>query len=856
MDFSRPQQIETLGDSVSSNIGSEVLAQLRAVAQENNTTMFVLLQALFSILVSKYSRSKDIVLGAPIANRDERGLSNAVGLFLNNVVLRNYIDDTQKFDEFIAQISSNMTQVMSHQHVPFEQVVDVVNPPRHIGIHPLFQIMINHQKRGEGENFYSDDGVKLSIVGQDASAAKYDLTAYFVETPDAMKVTFNFQTSLFAKSRIEHLLGDFLFLLTEINSIKHRLIGDIKLVGKYSPVIAEGEVASIDDKPILSIIREHCLNNYSENTILSDDNISLTGSALWNSVLSSSEDLLTEFNILPGDVIAITDVKDINYIIHLLAINLIGAIAVPLGLDIPEQRMEVIISTAKIKLVIGPWRHNESSILQVDKLNKNRVLLKEIKPFNFGKNHPMYLIFTSGSTGLPKGVMGTEYGLINRCRWMQDTFKLADNETSIHLTEMGYIRAMWELYLPLLQGQAVRLVAGNYFKDLVGFSLQLVDLGIQRIVTAPSILKAILQHDDIKVAARFNQLQYWFVSGETFPFNLIRKIKLLLPNVSIINLYGSTEVTSDVSYSVIDDVSEYLTVGLPINNTQLMVVNEKEQPQQPLVVGEVVVAGAGVALGYINDPERMAKAFGQMLCSSDDIIYKTGDLGYFSVAGNLILLGREDDQISIRGYRVELGEIEAAVSQLDFVREFTLLAIPHTEDGYRIVVFLCSSAQWINNIQSAEYYQALSDARETLGKQLPHYMLPNQFVVVDKIPMRSNGKIDRDALLDYLHKENTNNELTFPSSNTERRLSYIWQDILKIKTIALDDMFFDVGGNSLLATQVINRIEEEFGISVPLKQVFTHPTLRWLSQSIENALFITSLETERDVDEEYEEFEL
>jgi amino acid adenylation domain-containing protein len=856
LDFSRPQQVDTAGDSVSGHIDKEVLENLRNMAQKNNTTMFVLVQALFSIVISKFSRASDIVLGTPIANREEKGLASAVGLFLNNVVLRNNVEDKQTLAELVEQVAKKMVHVMLHQHVPFEQVVDAVNPPRHLGIHPLFQIMINHQKRGEGENFFSDDGVKLTIIGQDANAAKYDLTAYLVETPDTMKVTFNFQTSIFSKERIEHMFDDFLSILSKVNIFQHSFIGDIKRTSNFKPFIATGSQVQISNQPILSIIRDHCLNRFSDRTILSDGRNSLTGAALWQSVLSAAAELVTSFNVQPGDAIAIAGEKNTTYITHLLAVNLIGAIAVPLGLDIPEKRLATIINSAGIKFIIGPLEHSSDALIHINELNQLSSPSSEIQPFQFGREHPMYFIFTSGSTGVPKGVMGTEYGLLNRCQWMQERFKLEGSDTSMHLTEMGYIRAMWEFYLPLLQGKALHLIQGNYFKDLSGFSLQLEQRNIHQIVTAPSILKAVLLHEDQSIASRFNCLRYWFVSGEMFPYHLMKKILALLPNIEIVNLYGSTEVTSDVSFCSIDSSSSFSSAGYPIDNTSVMVIDKNDQILPPLVVGEVVVSGAGVALGYINNAAKMAETFCQLSALNNDIVYKTGDLGYLSTDGQLILLGREDEQISIRGYRVELGEIESAISQLDFVNEFALLPIPHTQDGYRIVAFVCSDVSWIHDIQSTEYYQGLADARELLAKQLPHYMLPNQFVVIDKVPLKSNGKVDRDALFTYLHQASVTNDHALPVSKTEIKLGHIWQDVLNMDQIALDDMFFDVGGNSLLATQVINRIETEFGISMPLKQIFTHPTLRWLSQSIENALFITSLDDEHNVTEEYEEFEL
>ena len=855
LDFVRPQDIDTSGDSIATFLEKQVIDDLRHVAQKCGTTMFVVFQAVLSSMLSQYTRQQDIMMGAPVANRDEDGLGQAIGLFLNNVVLRNHVDDKMLVADFIAQVTHNTTQVFKHQHVPFEQVVEAVNPSRQLGLHPLFQIMINHQKRGEGDNFHSDDGVKLTVVGQDADAAKYDLTVYLVETPDQLKITFNYQTSLFKRDRIEHMLESFVTMLVQVKANIGSSVRELKQLSIAQPSILKGVSRVLPDKDLLTIIRDNCCEKFADKIMLSDSKSELTGSELWRRVISASHDLVHYHGVRQRDVIAIAGEKDVDYVVNLLAVNLCGGIVAPLGIEVPEERLRAILTSSNIKLIISSAQIKQTVIDQVYCLNYSHTPdecnLRET-------DSPLYLIFTSGSTGIPKGVLGTEQGMLNRCHWMQQEFNVSDSAPAVHITEMGYIRAMWELYLPLIKGQMIQLLPGNYFNDLNLFSSLLQQQKVEQIVTAPSILKAVIAGDDKHLIAQFSALKYWFVSGEAFPSGLSDRLLQHLPDVSFVNLYGSTEVTSDITFCRIGDTQVIVNAGTPVDNTQIAIVDQSNQALANYMVGEIAVGGAGIAQGYMNDADKISASFINMPVLPETKVYKTGDLGYINDSQQLVLLGREDEQLSVRGYRVELGEIEGAILQLDFVKESALLPVKHEQDGYRIIAFITSDEAWATDIQSKYYYQSLADARSFLAKRLPHYMLPSQFIVIDTIPLKSNGKLDRKALNRILSNTNAVNESVLPESDIERRLSIIWQQVLSRSTITLDDIFFDINGNSLLATQVINRIDLEFGISMPLKQIFTHPTLRWLSQAIEDALFIIDLDANENAEEttEYEEFEL
>lgn len=856
LDYRRPSQVDTRGHSVSIELPFDLQQSLVTLAKAHNTTVFTVVQSAFSLLVNLFSGQQDIIFGSPIANRDEPGLENAIGLFLNNATIRVQINDELKLSDFVRQVSEHMISVFAHQHVPFEQVVEQVNPSRNLGVHPLFQIMLNHQKRGEGRDFSSDDDLKLKIVGQNAGAAKYDLTVYVIETPKVLKITFNYQVALFKESRIERMLNEFVNILSNFSSSMHLSLTEIKQSTLHAPVKLCGEELIFGEPSLLSLIKQQCLGSKCDRVLISDDEQELTGATLWSNVESAAFDLVHNHQIKPGSVIALAGAKTTQYVVQLLAINIIGGVAVPLGQDVPQARLDSIIKNANIDCLIGTLQTPLRAIKHIPSLRTNLSEYTAEKPYKFGSKHPMYMVFTSGSTGVPKGVQGTESGLLNRCLWMAKRFPLSDESTAIHLTEMGYIRAMWELYLPLITGRKIHLTASNYFKDLTKFSDELNHHNVGQIVTAPSILKSMLSAAEPEVQSRFNQLKYWFVSGESFPYDIIQKLSNIIPDVTIVNLYGSTEVSSDVTYQIIEENTERHSVGNPIANTKIMVLDTNNQPLPQLVIGEVIVAGEGVALGYENHAMISGKTFFNDAELAASGLYRTGDIGYISTNNQLILRGRNDAQISIRGYRVEPGEIESAINKLAFVQQCEVLPIPHEKDGYRIVVFVASNAVWTKDNQSPEFSEYLAQAREDLAQNLPHYMLPSQFVIIDNIPLKANGKVDKNALTTLLSLENQTNEKTLPTTEVELSLSVIWQEILQRKVVSLDDVFFDIGGNSLLANQVINRIEQKFNISMPLKQIFTHPTLRWLARSIENSLFIDTITQQKTEVEDYEEFEL
>lgn len=853
LDKPRPQQVQTVGESVSTMLSGQTLTNLRALAKQSNTSMFVVLQAAFSLLMAQYSGNQEVVYGTPIANRDEQGLDSAIGLFLNNVVLRQQLDTSDTVKNLITYTKENFAKVLKHQHIPFDQVVDAVNPPRDLGVHPLFQVMLNHQNRGEGEDFHSDDGVQVAVVGQDMGAAKYDLTVYLVETPNELKVVFNYQTALFAQQRMKTMRDGFVELLKALPSSMNLPVTQLQRLAFNTPEVLSGKTLPVTGG-VVQRIKAHCLNQPQQQTYLSDDNVALSGHQLWQRVLSASFDLQSNYKVKVGDIVAVSGEKSVDYVVNMLATNLIGATVVPLGVDVPPERLNTILDNTEFKLIIGPLEHHHS-VQQVLNLDHHQAVKEGQVHAHQHIDEPFYLIYTSGSTGIPKGVAGTEHGLLNRCLWMQDEFNTASAASAVHITEMGYIRAIWEMYLPLVTGQPLHLMAGNYFKDIEKFAHNLARLEVETIVTAPSILKLVLQDEHQSLWPIFNKLKRWFVSGEAFPFALKDKLLTQLPQLQVVNLYGSTEVTSDVCFLPITDDVTANSVGAPIANTQISIVSADGSELSPYMMGQVCVTGKGVALGYFNDQEKTSQVF-KKINGRTQTSYLTGDLGYIDGQGQVILLGREDEQISMRGYRVELGEIEAAIAQLDFVSQFTLLPVKHEQDGYRIVVFVCSEHQWLQDPLSKEHQQTLADARAFLAKRLPHYMLPQQFVVLESIPLKSNGKVDKPALAEHLRQEQLNVREQAPTTSTEKKLATIWQQLLSQDSIGLDEVFFDVGGNSLLATQMINRIEEDFSVLVTLKQVFTHPTLRWLAQSIDDALFLIDLEEKEETLEEYEEFEL
>jgi amino acid adenylation domain-containing protein len=449
-----------------------------------------------------------------------------------------------------------------------------------------------------------------------------------------------------------------------------------------------------------------------------------------------------------------------------------------------------------------------------------------------------YVLYTSGSTGTPKGVLGTHRGTVNRCFW--NPYPFTEKDICCQKTSLNFVDSVWEIFAPLLHGLPTVIIPDRAVKDINQFLQTLSKQNVTRLVLVPSLLRAILDSFP-DLDRRLPQLKYWICSGETLPVELGQQFREQMPQRVLINLYGSSEVAADVTWYDATHCVEKVPIGRPIANTQIYLLDRNFQPVPIGIPGEIYVGGDGLAQGYLNRPDLTSKKFisnpfGQEKLdflgnSHQKVLFKTGDIGCYLPDGNIEFLGRGDCQVKIRGFRIELGEIEAALSQHSSVSTAAVLLQEKAPGSQRLVAYLVPNSGFRNS-----HPELISELRSFLKHKLPDYMVPSAFVLLDALPLTPNGKIDRLALSQRCDCLSDETAFTEPQTPTEKEIAEIWTALLGLEKVGTNQNFFDLGGHSLMATQLISRVRSCFGIELALCDFFAAPTIENLAELIEEEI--------------------
>jgi amino acid adenylation domain-containing protein len=815
-------------------IGEELVGALSRLATSNSSTLFMVLTAAFQTLLFRYTSSEDILIGTPVAARKDPQTEKIIGLFVNTLVIRGDCSGNPSFLELLRRTRETTLEAYEHQDLPFDKLVEVLNPQRSLSYTPLFQVMfVFHNTPKQKLNL---PGLSSEELEFDQGSAKFDLTLE-IEEQDGLRCSVEYCTALFEKESIRRLSRHFKNLLGDIARNPNRALSEFCILDEAERNELIFRFNSMEYRRNVRIEQI-----FAEQVEQTPDRVALVEgeSEITYGDLSKRVDalagLLLQFDLNQERPVGVYMERSIDCVVAFLAALKANTPYVPLDISNPRDRLELLISDAGCDVILTHRGLLSALPEHVKKISLDDLALAESSDVHSavgGSSEDLaYIIYTSGSTGFPKGVEGSHRAAINRFEWMWRTYPFTENETCCQKTALGFVDSVWEIFGPLLCGVRTVIVPDECLLDSDQFVALLARHDVTRIVLVPSLLRTLLNCVP-DLATRLPRLRFWSVSGETLPSNVVREFRQMVPTATLLNIYGSAEVTADVTCYEVES-AEFPTpipIGKPINNAQIFVLDQHKNLVPPLVRGELYVGGDCLARGYWRKPELTSQRFISNPYRPDQsrFIFATGDLGRCFGNGTIEHLGRVDRQVKLRGIRIELGEIETNLSAHPCVRDCVV-----TTQGD-----LSETKHLIAHVVSDRPGPLTDELRRFLRARLPEYMIPTFFIELDHMPLLASGKINLMALPGPRSEANGKRRpIVRGRTDIESRLHSIWQEVLKIDQIGIDDNFFDLGGHSLGAMRVLARVRRDFHVDVPIRTLFDKPTIEGLAAEVEDRLTI------------------
>ncbi|MCQ4163486.1 non-ribosomal peptide synthetase [Tahibacter harae] len=826
LDRQRPPQPGVAGSNVSHVLPAQQVAAFQRLCQEQGATLFMGLHALYSLLLARHSGERDIVIGTPVANRSREEISGLVGCFINTLVLRSDLSAPRSFRELLDHSRSVALDAFSHQEVPFEHLVELLQPERSLAVSPLFQILLVLQ---DGESTALKlDGCEVGALPQSTITAQYELTLQATPTPDGLALDWLYATELFDAATIERLAEHFGHLLHSVIAQPDEPIWRLPLLGEAErDTLLRGWNATEAPWP-----SQRCLHEWvAQQAAATPDAIALD----WNEVRLDYATLnrranqlahhLRGLGVATERVVGVCLERSADLIVALLAVLKAGGTYVPLDPDYPADRVAFMLSDSGARWAVTQSRLQalvsvegvqpvvldapETPALLQQSANTDPPRLADGGPHNLA-----YLIYTSGSTGVPKGVCIEHRNAVAMVSWAHSLFTAEELSGVLAATSVCFDLSIFEIFVPLCRGG--RIIVVNNALDFGGIA-RARDLTL--INTVPSAIKVLVEEGQVPASVQVVNL-----AGEALPGALVQAIYRTTPVRAVYNLYGPSEDTTYSTGALIGrDEPREPVIGRPLSNGQVYVLDAQRQPVPIGVVGEIYVGGAGVARGYWNRPELTEERFtpDPFRTEPGARLYRTGDLGRWRADGELEYAGRIDHQIKLRGFRIELGEIEARLRQHEAVKDVVLVAMPDAQGEKQLVAYVVPPEGMAASAALVAQYKSY------LREHLPEYMVPAQFLLLDALPLTPNGKVDRKALPRPLAEAADSVQFVAPEGEWEQRIASLWQDVLqRSEPVSATANFFALGGHSLQATRLLARLRQQDGIDMPLKALFVQPVLR------------------------------
>ncbi|MBT4835826.1 MAG: amino acid adenylation domain-containing protein, partial [Methylococcales bacterium] len=838
LDHARGSLQTFAGASVPIVFNKATSRSLNALSQRHDMTLFMTMLASFNVLLQRYSGQTDFCVGTPIAGRTRADLEPLIGCFINTLAIRHNGCDDLTFNDYLKRVKTQTLAAYSHQELPFEKVVELVQPDRNLSITPLFQVLFTLQSAMKSAIELPD--IQVDIEELTLSIAKFDLTLTLSECDDRIEGNFEYNTDLFEVETIIRMSQHFHTLVEGIAVSPDNHLSELPLLSSselqqilvdWNDTTVEPNLLCVDEL----VSRQALTSPNATAVIFADEQLSYAQLELQTNQLAH---YLLEQGLERESIVGVCIDRSLNLLISLLAVIKAGAVYLPLDPHYPAERLHYMLTDSSASLLITESNTNALLAQSISDLNTKIIYLdseqSQIEARSQSKvnvsirpEQMVYMIYTSGSTGNPKGVCIEHRHLMNFLCSMKKRPGLQRKDRLLAVTSASFDIHTLELYLPLVSGATLVIASWEATNDAQQLAQLLIQHKISIMQATPSTWKLLLadgwqSQQNIKVLC----------GGEAMSLDLRQQL-LQNQHIELWNMYGPTETTVWSCTDQITSAEAKTTLGRPINNTQLYILDAEFNIMPIGAAGELHIAGAGVARGYWNRPELTAEKFIQHQFSNkpSQILYKTGDRARYLSGGSIEFLGRLDDQVKLRGFRIELGEIEAELNQQ-----------PQIEDSVVMVVTEQNGQQNLRAFIVTDMELDIKQCRSALAKQLPDYMIPSHYMAMSHFPLTNNGKINKKVLL-QLDISRSSKKQTAPRDETESTLADIFISILGIDSVDIDDNFFEIGGHSLLATQVISQIRQQFQREIALRTLFERPTIAALAEAIQHSGLVESLGT-------------
>lgn len=819
----------------------ELSDNIRKLGLRENITLFMTLLAGFTGLLYKYTEQDDLVVGVPVANRNQTEIEHLIGFFVNSILIRTDMSGRLTFTDLFQRVKTVTLEAYQHEDLPFEMLVEAMQPERDLSRNPLFQVSFQFLQFPKIPGSASDN--ESPFLGVDKGTSIFDLRVSFGEYNNQIVGEIEYSTQLFEKATIRSMSAHFIELMTKAIEDPARPLEEIEILqSDEKHKLLKGW--NNTDKDLASSSILHHL--FEEQVTLFPDRVAVIfkNTQLLYAELNSQSNQLARYlharGVQPGCFVGVCLERSEKMIVSFLAILKAGAAYIPMDPSYPGDRLQMMIDDAGMDAMIsqpsisnnlfnydGPVIFIEEEWVQVMAAEQSNPVI-ELHDLSIA-----YVIYTSGSTGRPKGVMIPHAAICNHMLWMKEQFPLETTDLVMQRTPYSFDASVWEFYAPLITGSRLYIAEEGGNRDPDYLVEKIIQHSISILQVVPSMLRLLLEHPRIDQCISLKRV---YCGGSALPLKSVQAFYRLLP-AQLYNLYGPTEATIDAScwHCSIEKDHERASIGRPIPNTKYYVLDKAMNPVPMGVPGELWIGGPGLARGYMGNPSLTAAKFlpDPFSGKPGERIYRTGDRVRYRSDGNLEYLERIDQQVKLRGFRIEPGDIESAIRSYGPVKDALVLLHQHENDEQQLIAYIVPENIDVTEVTACN--QLISSINDHLHKKLPEFMVPAVLMIIDSMPLQPNGKIDTN-MLPAVHQQRTTipADYTSPETDQELVLAEIWANLLKLEKVSIHEHFFrSLGGNSLLATQMISRVRERFRIGMPLQSIFKAPTIHQFGKLVE-----------------------
>lgn len=804
-DFPRPPIQSYAGNVIDFFIDGENKEALLKLSYENKCTLFMTLLACFNLTLSAFTRQKDIVVGTTISGRNRPELRSALGLFIETLPIRVRFDQCHGFKDLLALVKEVTLSAFEHQDYPYKDMVAKYADAQNLSRNPLFDVMLILQNFERAKISFNEITASPFVMGKH-HVSKLDITLEAIEMKNGISFQIEYCTALFTAETMRKMAETFCCIVDQVCENSEVILNDLYV---QNPEKVLEDIASFNNTELEVDLRTNIAKRFSEAVGRWPQNIACTfekQTLNYEQLDKASDQLarrLSEKGVAAGSLVALRIPRSVSIPIAVLAVLKLEAAYLPIDVKLPSKRVDFMISDAKPSCFVSLNSEGEFDIeltgMEWDVPNKDRLA---------------YVVYTSGTTGQPKGVLVSEDNLISYVEAFNHEFELQPTDTAMMQASFSFDWFVEEFFPTIVSGANFAIVPDEITRDPALLSAFIQGQGVT-IVSGPPVLLGELSKRELGATPRV-----FITGGDTVIAEQISR--LVERNAVVYNTYGPTEATVCATYHRIEDPSDPIPIGRPISNVRCHVLDDQLRPLPENIPGELCIAGHGVTAGYLNRPEATRGQF-ISLPFEKELVYRTGDLAKWLPDGKLVFLGRIDEQVSIRGYRVEPKEIEATICSIDEIASAVVVPKPNRNRCERLVAYFIASRPF-----------ETEELRERLIFELPEYMIPALFVQLEELPLTVHQKVDLKALPEpSLHI--SKREIVAPSSPAEIALADILSSVLGVQPISMVDNFFSIGGDSLKAMTVVSRIERELGRRLAIVDFFQSPTIGNLAKILENA---------------------